>query len=151
LENVTEGSEQWNRIIGQTQLPEQYTVDLSGGITMRIKLFPAKYKQTLVFNLSMNNLLNKQDIISGGYEQLRFDTDTKNTGKISSKIFLCVGLKFFFQLFIAFIKKIMKQNIIRYIQWSIFLSLLWQVSAVIKNLIHLLHIAALDTGKSFDT
>ncbi|MES2373493.1 MAG: TonB-dependent receptor [Bacteroidota bacterium] len=96
LENVAEGSEQWNRIIGQTRLPEQYTVDLSGGISTRVKLFQGKYKQTLVFNLSMNNLLNKQDIISGGYEQLRFDTDTKDTGKFPPKYFYAAGLNFSF-------------------------------------------------------
>jgi hypothetical protein len=96
LENVTEGSEQWDRIIGQTHLPEQYTVDLSAGISTRAKLFPAKYKQTLVFNLSMNNVLNKQDIISGGYEQLRFDTDTQDTGKFPPKYFYAPGLNFSF-------------------------------------------------------
>lgn len=96
LENVAEGSEQWNRIISQTRLPEQYTVDLSGGFSTQVKLFPAKYKQTLVFNLSMNNLLNKQDIISGGYEQLRFDTDTKETGKFPPKYFYATGLNFSF-------------------------------------------------------
>ncbi|MEO8174456.1 MAG: TonB-dependent receptor [Sediminibacterium sp.] len=94
LENVVEGSEQWNRIISQTQLPAQYTVDLSGGANARIKLFRAKYKQTLVCNVSINNLLNKQDIISGGYEQLRFDTDTKNTAKFPPKYFYASGLNF---------------------------------------------------------
>jgi hypothetical protein len=82
------------RIIGQSQLPEQYTVDLSGGTSMRIKLFPAKYKQTLVWNLSINNLLHKQNIISGGYEQLRFDTDTKNTEKFPPKYFYASGVNF---------------------------------------------------------
>jgi hypothetical protein len=96
LENVVEGSEQWTRIIGQTRLPEQYTVDLLGGISTRVKLFEAKYKQTLVFNLSMNNLVNKPDIISGGYEQLRFDTDTKNTDKFPPKYFYSPGLNFSF-------------------------------------------------------
>jgi hypothetical protein len=94
LENVVEGSEQWSRIIGQTRLPEQYTVDLSGGISPRVKLFGAKYKQTLMLNLSINNLLHKQDIISGGYEQLRFDTETKNIEKFPPKYFYASGLNF---------------------------------------------------------
>ncbi|MES2330494.1 MAG: TonB-dependent receptor [Bacteroidota bacterium] len=94
LENVVEGSEQWNSIIGQLPLPEQYTLDLSGGTSARVKLFHAKYRQTLVFNISISNLLNKQDIISGGYEQLRFDTDTKNTAKFPPKYFYAAGLNF---------------------------------------------------------
>ena len=94
LENVTEGSEQWNSIIDQTVLPEQYTVDLSGGTSMRVKFFGPKYSHTLVFNISINNLLNKRDIISGGYEQLRFDTDAKNIEKFPPKYFYATGFNF---------------------------------------------------------
>ncbi len=94
LENVTAGSEQWNRIVEQTLLPEQYTVDLSGGASSRVKLFHSKHRHTLVFNISINNLLNKKNIISGGYEQLRFDTDTKNIDKFPPKYFYAMGLNF---------------------------------------------------------
>ncbi|MCW3088025.1 MAG: TonB-dependent receptor, partial [Sediminibacterium sp.] len=41
-----------------------------------------------------NNLLDKRDIISGGYEQLRFDTDTRNAGKFPPKLFYAMGLNF---------------------------------------------------------
>ncbi|MEO7530803.1 MAG: TonB-dependent receptor [Sediminibacterium sp.] len=94
LENVLEGSEQWNRITAQTRLPEQYAVDFSGGTSVRSKLFGLKYSHTIVFNVSINNLLNKKDIISGGYEQLRFDTDTKNLEKFPPKYFFAMGLNF---------------------------------------------------------
>jgi hypothetical protein len=94
MENVTEGSEQWNRIINQTLVPDQYTVDLSAGTSARLKLFHSKQRQTLLFNININNLLNKQDIVSSGYEQLRFDADTKNTDKFPPKYFYAMGLNF---------------------------------------------------------
>ena len=94
LENVGAGTGQWSQIIDQQLLPEQYTIDLSAGNSFRIKLFPAKHRQTLVFNISINNLLNKKDIISSGYEQLRFDTDTKNIDKFPPKYFYAMGFNF---------------------------------------------------------
>jgi hypothetical protein len=94
LENVVAGTEQWSKIIDQQLLPDQFTIDLSAGNSLRIKLFPAKHRQTLVFNISINNLLNKRDIISSGYEQLRFDTDTKNIDKFPPKYFYAMGFNF---------------------------------------------------------
>ena len=94
LENVVADSEQWHRIIDQTQLPEQLTVDLSMGSSVRTKLFGSKYRHTLVFNIGINNILNNSSLISGGYEQLRFDTDAKNTDKFPPKYFHAMGLNF---------------------------------------------------------
>ena len=94
LQGVTQGSEQWNRIIGQTALPEKYTVDLSVGGSARLTFFGSKKKNTLLFNININNLLNDQDFISGGYEQLRFDTDSKNPDKFPPKFFYAMGLNF---------------------------------------------------------
>ncbi len=102
LENVMEGSEQWNRIIDQIALPDQYTVDFSAGKSLKIKIFNAKHRQTLVCNLSINNLLNKKDLISGGYEQLRFDTDTKNTEKFPPKYYYAMGLNYSFSISLRF-------------------------------------------------
>jgi hypothetical protein len=94
LENIAEGTELWNQIIGQVQLPQQFTLDLSGGTSIQTKLFGSVNKRTLVFNISINNLLDKKNIISGGYEQLRFDTDTRNTEKFQPKYFYAMGLNF---------------------------------------------------------
>ena len=94
LENIPEGSDQWNRMIQQVKLPDQYTIDLSAGSSWRSHFFGSKIKRTLLFFLSMNNLLNNQRIISGGYEQLRFDADTKNPDKFPAKYFHAMGLNF---------------------------------------------------------
>ncbi|MES2004211.1 MAG: TonB-dependent receptor [Bacteroidota bacterium] len=94
MENITEGSALWHAVIDQTQLPDQYTVDLSGGTSLSTRLFGSGQRQTIVFNISINNLLNKKDLISGGFEQLRFDTDTKNTEKFPPKYYFAMGLNF---------------------------------------------------------
>jgi hypothetical protein len=94
LENIQPGSDQWNRMIGQTKLPDQSTIDLSAGSSLRSRFFGSKKKHTLVIYVSINNLLNNQSIISGGYEQLRFDADTKNPDKFPPKYFYAMGLNF---------------------------------------------------------
>ncbi|NCI51277.1 TonB-dependent receptor [Sediminibacterium roseum] len=94
LEDVAEGSDQWNRIIAQEKLPEQYTIDFSGGGSVRTKLFGSAKRKTIVLNLSISNLMNKKNMFSGGYEQLRFDVETKNTGKFPPKYFYAMGLNF---------------------------------------------------------
>jgi hypothetical protein len=94
LENVTEGSEQWNKIIAQEKFPEEYTVDISGGGSFRTRLFGSGQKKTIVVNVSIGNLLNRKNIFSGGYEQLRFDVDAKNVDKFPPKYFYAMGLNF---------------------------------------------------------
>lgn len=94
LENIREGSDQWNRMIQQVKLPDQFTMDLSAGNSWRSHFLGSKLKRTLLLYLSINNLLNNQRIISGGYEQLRFDADTKNPDKFPPKYFHAMGLNF---------------------------------------------------------
>ncbi len=94
LENIQQGSDQWNRIIQQVQLPDTYLVDLSAGGSVRSRFLGSKKKRAIGFFISINNLLNNQPIISGGYEQLRFDTDTNNPDKFPPKYFYAPGLNF---------------------------------------------------------
>ena len=94
VENLVEGSEQWNRVINQTQLPNQFTVDLSGGTLVKVKMFHSKDIHFLNINVGINNLLNNQQIKSGGYEQLRFDVVNRDTNKFPPKYFHSMGLNF---------------------------------------------------------
>lgn len=94
LGNITPGSDQWNRIVGQAKLPVNSVVDFSAGSSLRSRFFGSKKKRTLVFNISINNLLNDRHIISGGYEQLRFDAGTKNPDKFPPKYFYAMGFNF---------------------------------------------------------
>ncbi len=86
-----------SRILSQEQFPDQFLLDFFGGWS---KLLPRKYyinnrRTYLVFNLSVNNLLNNKDIRSGGYEQLRFDYLNKDVNKFPPKYYYAYGLNYF--------------------------------------------------------
>lgn len=94
MENIVPGTDQWKRMIEQIHLPIQYTIDLSVGSSVRTKLLGSKTKKTVLFHLSINNLLDNRRLISGGYEQLRFDASEKNPAKFPPKLFYAMGLNF---------------------------------------------------------
>ena len=97
VSGVVEGSEQWHQIIDQTELKTQYTLDAFAGYSwlMNKKFHNLKKRNYLVFNAGVNNILNNKQIVSGGYEQLRFDFAEKNTNKFPDKRFYAYGLNFF--------------------------------------------------------
>lgn len=72
----------------QEEFDPGYTVDLSVG-----KIFYLKDRTSLNVNLSVNNLLNKKDIRTGGYEQGRVDPDRPYLFK--SKYFYMQGINCF--------------------------------------------------------
>ena len=63
-----EQMEAYRTLTTQERFPAAYTVDISVG-----KIFYLPGRQSVNFNLSVNNLLNKKDICTGGYEQGRSD------------------------------------------------------------------------------
>ncbi|MBU3715107.1 MAG: TonB-dependent receptor [Ferruginibacter sp.] len=97
VNGLTPGTVQWNNIINQTRLASQATVDLFAGYSwMMNKKFPTLKKRTyLAFNLGINNLLNNQNVVSGGFEQLRFDLAEKNINKFPERRFYAYGINFF--------------------------------------------------------
>ncbi len=102
LQGITPGSEKWQTIISQVKLPEQFAMDLLVGTSLPIALSGKSNKGTLLITISINNLLNNQQIIAGGYEQLRFDTDEKDPGKFPPKYFYAMGLNFSVNIGIRF-------------------------------------------------
>lgn len=94
----------WNDIINQTQLPSQYTLDAFAGYSwMMNRKFPSLKKRTfLVFNLGVNNILNNTSIVSGGFEQLRFDFAEKNINKFPERRFFAYGINFFASMGVRF-------------------------------------------------
>jgi hypothetical protein len=85
-------------ILAQTKLSDEYTVDFFGGWSWRLpkNMSIVKGKSNyLVFNLGINNLLNNKSIISGGFEQLRFDYTDKNINKFPAKYYYAYGLNYF--------------------------------------------------------
>lgn len=73
-----------------------------GGYSWKLpKAYEINDKSTfLVFNLGINNLLNNKNIITGGFEQLRYDqqqiaADPVQVGKFPPRLFYAYGLNFF--------------------------------------------------------
>lgn len=104
VSGVQYGSELWNRILGQEELDPQYTLDAFAGYSwMMNNRFKGLKKRTfLTFNVGVNNILNNTDIVTGGFEQLRFDYAGKNVDKFPAKKFLAYGLNYFASIGLRF-------------------------------------------------
>ena len=60
------------------------------------KRFKSLKKNTyLLFNVGVNNILDNKNIVSGGFEQLRFDFAEKDVNKFADKRFYSYGTNFF--------------------------------------------------------
>ena len=97
VEGIDPNSDLYHTVVDQTQLSSQYTVDLFAGYSWRMNNKFKSLKKTtyLVFNVGVNNLLNNRDIVSGGFEQLRFDFQFKNVNKFPPRQFYAYGLNYF--------------------------------------------------------
>jgi hypothetical protein len=68
VENFVSSDPQWEDIVKQERLDPNFTVDIYGGKSWKIK------SHFLNVNFSISNLLNNQDFRIGGFEQLRYTT-----------------------------------------------------------------------------
>jgi hypothetical protein len=104
VEGLDEKDPLRNDIISQTQWGGQYTVDLFGGYSYKLpKSFSIQNKATfLVFNVGVNNILNNQNIITGGFEQLRFDFNDRNINKFPPRLFYAYGANYFASVTLRF-------------------------------------------------
>jgi hypothetical protein len=82
---------QWDKLVDQEKLDDGITLD---AFIMKSWLFQRKYH--LAVNLSMSNLLDTQDIISGGFEQLRYDR--RDVDKFPPKYSYMYGRTYYAQL-----------------------------------------------------
>lgn len=96
VENVTPGSDLWYDILRQEEIGEQFTVDVFGGKSFRVKTGRKYIPMSLT--IGVNNLLNNRDFITGGFEQLRFDFTEKNPNKFPSKYYYAYGANYFISL-----------------------------------------------------
>jgi len=55
-----------------------------------------------VFNVGVNNILNNQNIITGGFEQLRFDFNDRNINKFPPRLFYAYGANYFASVTLRF-------------------------------------------------
>ncbi len=103
IEGIDPKTPQWNDIIDQTKFNSQYTVDFFAGYSYKLqKSLHPKRVTFLVFNGGISNLLNNKDIITGGYEQLRFDFDTRDPKQFPPKLFYAYGLNYFLSVTIRY-------------------------------------------------
>ena len=104
VDGVDPNSPLWHSIVDQTRLKAQHTVDLFAGYSwlMNNKFKGLKKRTFLLFNLGVNNILDNREIISGSYEQLRFDYATKNVDKFPPKAFYAYGVNFFASIGLRF-------------------------------------------------
>lgn len=91
-EVVTPDSELWNSILDQERTPSAVTVDLFGGKSFKIN------DVFLYLNVGVNNVLNKQDFRTGGYEQFRFDFESKDVNRFPNNYFYSFGRNYFVSL-----------------------------------------------------
>jgi len=87
---VERDSPLWEDIINQEKVDGFVLVDLSVRKSWRLWK-----KYFLIANLGMNNLLNNQNYITGGFEQLRFDFSGKNPDRFPSRYYYGLGLTYF--------------------------------------------------------
>ncbi len=103
VEGVDAKSTAWDNIIDQTRLNAQYTIDFFGGYSYKLRTSANKKSPVyLVFNAGVNNLLNNKNIITGGYEQLRFDFDTHNPAQFPPKVYYGYGINYFLSLTVRY-------------------------------------------------
>lgn len=91
-------SVEWQSIVGQTNFSPVFTLDFFGGYSHYFKSQKNKKPFYITFLAGINNVLNNRNIISGGYEQLRFDFDTKNVDQFPPKLFYAPGLNYFISI-----------------------------------------------------
>lgn len=91
-------SEQWKNIVDQRSFPSAITIDFFGGFSYYSRKTKSKKPYYLSFLAGLSNLLNNKNIISGGYEQLRFDFDTKNADQFPPKLFYAQGTSYFISI-----------------------------------------------------
>jgi hypothetical protein len=102
IEDVEYGTKAWHDIVDQTELDDQFTLDFFGGYSYKLPRTWVNRNVFLVFNAGVNNILNNKDMITGGYEQLRYDFLLNDTEKFPPKYFYAYGINFFLSATLRF-------------------------------------------------
>jgi len=80
----------------QKQIDGGYTLDFSIGKSWKINNY------FIGINLNINNVLDNKNLITGGYEQLRFSYDVNNINKFPPKYYYGYGRTYFLMLSFRF-------------------------------------------------
>lgn len=103
IDGIDPKTDQWTSIVDQSKLDAQYTLDFFGGYSIRLHTDKETKKAVYMsLNAGINNLLNNQDLVSGGYEQLRFDFETHDPSHFPPKLYYAYGINYFISAGIRF-------------------------------------------------
>ena len=97
VENKEQYVEKVKEITNQEKLRDAFVLNLSVG-----KVVYINRKVSMNFNLSVNNLLNKKNIQTGGYQQSRFDYRNYDVNKYPSRFYYAQGIRIFANVGIRF-------------------------------------------------
>ena len=89
-------SQQFNDIISQEKTDPAFTIDFFGGKSFKFNDY------YLYLNLGVNNILNEQNFITGGYEQLRFEVGERDVDAFPNRYFYSYGANFFANVSLRF-------------------------------------------------
>jgi hypothetical protein len=90
------GLEKAKEITEQQRLEDEFAVDFTGGKSWKFNDY------YLSLFLSVDNVLDNQDFVTGGYEKLRFDYDTKNIGNFPPRYYYAYGRTYYLILSFRF-------------------------------------------------
>lgn len=90
-------SPEFETLIRQERFEPYYTVDGFIG-----KSFRFKWKYFLNISLNVSNILNNENIITGGYEQARIDASFENLDKFPPKLYYYNGLQYYLNISFRF-------------------------------------------------
>jgi hypothetical protein len=104
LDGIDAGTAAWNKILGQEKIDGQFTMDVSGGWSWKVnnKFKSLKRNTFVVFNLGISNILNNEDIVVTGYEQLRFDSRNGDANVYPPKYAYAFGATYFASITLRF-------------------------------------------------
>ncbi len=88
----SDNTELWEDIIFQERAPANYTADIFGGKSWKIG------RRFIYLTVGINNILNNQNFVIGGYEQNRFDFDTLDVERFPPRYFYAYGANYFIGL-----------------------------------------------------
>ncbi|MBK8955475.1 MAG: hypothetical protein IPM34_07965 [Saprospiraceae bacterium] len=92
VDEVDRNSQQFADILAQEKLPSAFYLNLF--LYKPFKLFG----ESFTASMSVQNLLDNKNLKSGGFEQFRFDYETKNPNAFPSKYYYLQGINYFISL-----------------------------------------------------
>ncbi len=82
-------NEHWNEILNQTKLDSNITLDLFGRKSFR---WGDNYYMAVL--VSVNNILNNKEFITGGFEQYRYDYENNDVNRFPPRLYYAFGTNY---------------------------------------------------------